>query len=78
MDIANQIKTATKGNQLTAGLAMASYKVVVQTVIGELGGQGVRVASKCLWDDKNDNFASYTYANHSLFCTGIVFGIYYE
>ena len=32
---------------------------------GELGGQGIRVASKCLWDDKNDNWASYAYMNVS-------------
>lgn len=36
---------------------------MVQAVIGELGGQGVRVTSKCLWDSDNDNFASYTYVN---------------
>ena len=55
-----------------------NYKVVVQCVIGQVTGQGVRVASKCLWDDANDNYSSYTYQNASLFCTGIVFGIYYE
>ena len=55
-----------------------NYKVVVQCVIGQVTGQGVRVASKCLWDDANDNYSSYTYQNESLFCTGIVFGIYYE
>ena len=72
MDISNQIKTQVKG------LMLPSYKIVVQTVIGEISGQGVRVASKCLWDDNVDNYASYTYSNNSLFCTGIVFGIYYE
>ena len=36
---------------------------MVQAVIGELGGQGVRVTSKCLWDSDNDNFASFTYVN---------------
>ena len=55
-----------------------SYKIVVQVVIGQVLGQGVRVASKCLWDEANDNYASHTYESTSLFCTGIVFGIYYE
>ena len=72
MELSNQIRTQVKG------LNIPSYKVVVQTVIGEISGQGARVASKCLWDDANDNYASYTFANHSLFCTGIVFGVYYE
>ena len=43
--ISDQIKMAVKG------LNIPSYKIVVQTVIGEITGQGVRVASKCLWDD---------------------------
>ncbi len=62
----------------TKQLNIPSYKIVVQCVIGEIGGQGVRIASKCLWDEHNDNYSTYTYSNHSLFCTGIVFGIYYE
>ena len=49
-----------------------------QTVIGQVKGQGVRVASKCLWDEPNDNYSSFTFSNHSLFCTTIVFGIYFE
>ena len=70
--IADEIKSACKG------LSIPAYKIVVQTVIGQVQGQGVKVASKCLWDEGNDNYASYTFCNHSLFCTGIVFGIYYE
>ena len=62
----------------TKQLNIPSYKIVVQCVIGQVKGQGVRIASKCLWDEKNDNYSSFTYSNHSLFCTGIVFGIYYE
>ncbi len=72
MDISNQIKKAV------TGLNIPSYKIIVQTVIGEISGQGIRVASKCLWDDSVDNYASFTYSNSSLFCTGIVFGVYFE
>ena len=43
--IADQIKMQVKQ------LNIPSYKIIVQTVIGEISGQGVRVASKCLWDD---------------------------
>ena len=62
----------------TKQLNIPSYKSRVQCVIGQVLGQGVRVASKCLWDEANDNFASWSYENASLFCTGIVFGIYFE
>ena len=71
-DIVVMIKEDTKQ------LNIPSYKIIVQCVIGQVLGQGVRVASKCLWDEANDNYASWTYENASLFCTGIVFGIYYE
>ena len=40
---------------------MPRYKLVVQVVIGEIKGQGLRVMSKCLWDDQFDNYATYTY-----------------
>ena len=70
--LADEIKSTIKQQNIP------NYKIVVQTVIGENKGQGVKVASKCLWDDLNDNYASFTYTNTSLFCTGIVFGIYYE
>ena len=59
-DISNRIREAVKE------LNIPSYKIVVQTVVGEIGGQGVRIASKSLWDDKNDNWASYTYSNVSV------------
>lgn len=57
MDVANRIRDATKDFNIP------NYKILVQTVVGEIGGQGVRIASKSLWDDKNDNWASFTYSN---------------
>ena len=70
--IVRQIQTAVKQ------LSIPAYKIVVQAVIGQVAGQGVRVASKCLWDEANDNYATFTFSNASLFCTGMVFGIYQE
>ena len=63
---------------LVKQLNIPSYKIIVQSVVGQVAGQGVRVASKCLWDETNDNYATYTFSNSSLFCTTFVFGIYYE
>ena len=59
IEVSNRIRDTVKE------LSIPSYKILVQTVIGEIGGQGVRIASKSLWDDKNDNWASYTYSNVS-------------
>lgn len=42
---------------------MPRYKVVVQTAIGEMKGQGIRVASRCLWDMETDNYVSCNWTN---------------
>lgn len=39
------------------------YKIVVQVVMGEIKGQGLRIMSKCLWHEDYDNYVSYTYKN---------------
>ena len=57
---------------------MPRYKLGVQLYYGEMKGQGLRVASKCLWDPSFDNWSSYTFCNETIHCTGIVFGTYTE
>lgn len=47
------------------------YKFVTQVVIAEIFGQGVRVASRCLWDPDTDNFATATFSNVRLLSTTI-------
>jgi hypothetical protein len=42
---------------------MPRYKVVVQSVIGEVRGQGVRVTSRCLWDQETDSYVSFNWNN---------------
>lgn len=42
------------------------YKVVVQTTIGQMRDQGIRIASRCLWDPTTDNYASCSFSNVSL------------
>lgn len=59
-------------------LKIPRYKLGVQVFYGEMKGQGLRVASKCLWDPNFDNWASYTFTNESIHCTAIVFGVYME
>ncbi|CAM9665951.1 unnamed protein product, partial [Laminaria digitata] len=54
------------------------YKIVVQVTIGEMKDQGVRVASRCLWDTATDNYASVNFKNQSLWCSAMVFGVYTE
>lgn len=43
-----------------------------------LQGQGIFSASRCLWDEKTDNYVSASYYNNSLFAVATVFACYYE
>eukprot|EP01016_Furgasonia_blochmanni_P035901 TRINITY_DN4030_c0_g1_i1.p1 TRINITY_DN4030_c0_g1~~TRINITY_DN4030_c0_g1_i1.p1 ORF type:complete len:149 (+),score=25.85 TRINITY_DN4030_c0_g1_i1:162-608(+) len=52
------------------------YKYMVQVIIGEQKGQGVRVGSRCFWDFDTDYCASETFTNDSLFCLVTVFAVY--
>ena len=54
------------------------YKIVCNVMIGQNTGQGVRSASRALWETKTDNFACASYQNSSLFAIAMVHGIYFE
>lgn len=71
-ELADMIKERTKN------LGFERHKLVVQVTVGEKTGQGIRMASRCLWDTATDNFASDFYENASIFCVAMVFGLYYE
>ncbi|KAK6320666.1 dynein light chain Tctex-type protein 2B [Coregonus clupeaformis] len=53
------------------------YKLVVQVVIGEQRGEGVKMAARCFWDADTDSYAQDIFMNDSLFCVAAAFGSYY-
>ena len=57
-------------------LGMDRYKFLVQVVVGEQRGAGVRMASRSLWDSKTDGLATASFVNEHLFCTATAIGIY--
>uniref|UniRef100_A0A7S1A2R8 Uncharacterized protein n=1 Tax=Noctiluca scintillans TaxID=2966 RepID=A0A7S1A2R8_NOCSC len=72
LELSNDIKAAVKE------LPIPRYKIIVQVVISEQASQGIRIASKSLWDTTADNWASYTFENQTIMAVGLVFGSYYE
>lgn len=52
------------------------YKLVVQVLIGEQRGEGIRYGGRCLWDPNTDAYAEDTYRNDSLFCVASAYGVY--
>merc|ERR1711892_1411926 len=70
-EIADEIKSRLKSE-----LELPRYKFVVQVVIGEQRGEGVRMGCRCFWDPDTDAYAEDTYRNDSLFCVAAAFGSY--
>lgn len=54
------------------------YKLVCLVTIGKLNNQGVRVASRCLWDTATDRMASSSFCGKDVFASAVVFGVYRE
>lgn len=54
------------------------YKLITHITVTEAGRQGLRVASRCLWDTETDNYASYTYSNEKLHLSLTMFALYWE
>ncbi|CAN9500975.1 unnamed protein product [Ophioblennius macclurei] len=75
LDLSRSLADSIKDKVKTAGFDR--YKLVVQVVIGEQRGQGVKMSARCLWDADTDNYAEDVFMNDSLFCVVAVFGIYY-
>jgi hypothetical protein len=69
-EIADDIKMKLKE------LALERYKFVVQVVIGEQRGEGVKMGSRCFWDPNTDASASAEFSNESVFAVAVAFGVY--
>ena len=70
-EVSEDIKTRLKD------LAYSRYKFVVQVVIGEQRGEGVKMATKCFWDSETDNYAKHVFTNENFFVVAVAFGSYY-
>ena len=59
-------------------IGLQRYKLITVVSIGEKKSQSARVASRCLWNENFDNYASVSFCGESLFAQATVFGIYLE
>ncbi|KAK0054462.1 tctex1 domain-containing protein 2 [Biomphalaria pfeifferi] len=69
-DIADSIKFKLKD------LGYDRYKFIVQVVIGEQRGEGVKMGCRCFWDSDTDNYAQDIFINESLFCVAAAYGVF--
>lgn len=59
-------------------LNLPRRKLVSFVTIGSLQGQGARIVSRCVWNEKADRYASSSYKNSTLFAVGVVFAVFLE
>uniref|UniRef100_A0A1B6E1Y3 Tctex1 domain-containing protein 2 n=1 Tax=Clastoptera arizonana TaxID=38151 RepID=A0A1B6E1Y3_9HEMI len=63
--IAYKIRTRIKD------IGLPRYKLMVQVVLGEQHGAGVKTASRCLWDAECDSYANDVFLNVSFYLWNI-------
>lgn len=72
-ELCDKIKSAVKQ------LDLPRYKIVSMVTIGQLvDKEGLRIASRCLWNPAFDSHASCSFKNSSLFAVGTVYACYFE
>ena len=59
-------------------LGFSRYKFICIVYMGQVHNQGMRIGSRCLWDQKFDNVAEGYFRNGDLFAVATVFGVYCE
>lgn len=57
-------------------LDLDRYKILVNCMIGEQRGEGLRAGCKMFWDSDTDDYLEEVYMNNDLFAVVTVFGVY--
>lgn len=59
-------------------LGFKRFKFVATVTIGEMKGQGIRSASRFLWNEKHDNWVDAVFTSPEIFAVAVVYAIYQE
>ncbi|GAB1865924.1 Tektin [Camponotus japonicus] len=70
-DIADVIERKIKD------LQFKRYKYIVNVVLGQQHGAGVKIGTRCIWDAEADTYAYDSFINDSIFCMAIVYAVYF-
>ncbi|XP_011138007.1 tctex1 domain-containing protein 2 isoform X2 [Harpegnathos saltator] len=58
-------------------LQFKRYKYIVNVVLGQQHGAGVKVGTRCIWDAEADTYAYDSFINDTIFCVATVYAIYF-
>lgn len=64
--------------QRVVRLGYERYKLVTHVIIMEAAHQGMRIASRGLWDPVTDGYAVYTHSTESMHVNVVLYGLYWE
>ncbi|KAK1120749.1 hypothetical protein K0M31_010953 [Melipona bicolor] len=70
-DIADLIREKVKE------LKFKRYKYIVNVVLGEQHGAGVKMGTRCIWDAEADAYAYDSFLNDTIFCVATVYAVYF-
>lgn len=70
-DIADVIREKVKE------LNFGRYKYLVNVVLGEQHGAGVKMGTRCIWDAEADAYAFDSFVNDTIFCVATVYAVYF-
>ncbi|XP_066926344.1 dynein light chain Tctex-type 5-like [Clytia hemisphaerica] len=71
-------KASTAIKDAVKQLRMERYKYVVTVTCSQNVGQGVKQASRFLWDANRDNWVDATFTNTTLQAQAVLYALYYE
>ncbi|KAL7451614.1 hypothetical protein ACHAWC_003438 [Mediolabrus comicus] len=66
----------TVKEKIKSELNVPRYKILVQSTLGTMKDQGVKITSRCLWDVSTDNYVSASFQNEFVFASVLVFFLY--
>ncbi|XP_015183553.1 PREDICTED: tctex1 domain-containing protein 2-like [Polistes dominula] len=58
-------------------LQFKRYKYVVNVVLGEQHGAGIKMGTRCIWDTEADAYAFDSFVNDTIFCVATVYAVYF-
>ncbi|XP_031780596.1 tctex1 domain-containing protein 2 [Nasonia vitripennis] len=58
-------------------LEFKKYKYMVNIVLGQKNGAGLKMGTRCIWDAETDCYAHDCFTNDSLFCVAAVYAVYH-
>ncbi|XP_076636614.1 dynein light chain Tctex-type protein 2B isoform X2 [Colletes latitarsis] len=70
-DIADIIREKVKE------LKFKRYKYIVNVVLGEQHGAGIKMGTRCIWDAEADTYAYDSFINDTIFCVATVYAVYF-